>query len=49
MHTHASHLLTHLFLPVFDLVVVFGDGGLDLLDAEPDAEGLLLQCVLLLL
>lgn len=34
---------------MFDLVVVFSDGGLDLLDAEPDAEGLLLQCVLLLL
>lgn len=34
---------------MFDLAVVFGDGGVDLLDAEPDAEGLLLQCVLLLL
>ncbi len=34
---------------MFDLVVVFGDGGLYLLNAEPDAEGLLLQRVLLLL
>lgn len=40
---------THLFLPVFDLVVVFSEGGLGLLDAEPDTEGLLLQRVLLLL
>jgi len=39
----------HLFLPVFDLAAVFGDGGVDLLDAQPDAEGLLLQRVLLLL
>lgn len=41
--------LTHLFLPVFDLVVVFSNGGLDLLDAESDTEGFLLQSVLLLL
>ena len=40
---------THLFLPVFDLAVVFSDGGLYLLNAEPYAEGLLLQCMLLLL
>lgn len=39
----------HLLLPVLDLVVVLGDGGVDLLDAEPDAEGLLLHGVLLLL
>lgn len=36
-------------MPVFNLVVVFSDGGLYLLDAQPDAQGLLLQCVLLLL
>lgn len=34
---------------MFDLVVVLCDRGLDLLNAEPDAEGLLLQSVLLLL
>ena len=34
---------------MFDLVVVFGDGGLDLFDAQPDAERLLLHGVLLLL
>lgn len=34
---------------MLDLVVVLGDGGVDLLDAEPDAERLLLQRVLLLL
>lgn len=34
---------------MFDLVVVFSDGGLDLFDAQPDAEGLLLHGVLLLL
>lgn len=34
---------------MFDLVVVLCDRGLNLLDAEPDAEGLLLQSVLLLL
>lgn len=39
----------HLLLPVLDLVVVLDDGGVDLLDAEADAEGLLLQGVLLLL
>lgn len=27
----------HLLLPVLDLVVVLCDGGVDLLDAEPDA------------
>lgn len=34
---------------MFDLVVVLSDVGLYLLDAEPHTEGLLLQCVLLLL
>ncbi|KAG7251333.1 hypothetical protein CRUP_007185, partial [Coryphaenoides rupestris] len=37
------------FHRVFDLAAVFGDGGVDLLDTQPDAEGLLLQGVLLLL
>lgn len=41
--------VTHLVLPVLDLAVVFGDGGVNLLDREPHIEGLLLQCVLLLL
>lgn len=40
---------THLFLPVFDFVVMFHDRRLNLFDAEPDAQRLLLQVVLLLL
>lgn len=40
---------THLFLPVFDLAVVLSHGGFYLLDAEPHAEGLFLQGMLLLL
>lgn len=40
---------TNLLLPVLNLVFVFRYGGLDLLDPQPDAEGLLLQRVLLLL
>jgi len=40
--------LAHLFLPVFDFVVVLREGRLDLFDAQPDAEGLLLHGVLLL-
>lgn len=40
---------THLLLPVFNLVFVFSYGGLDLLNPQTDAEGLLLQRVLLLL
>lgn len=39
---------THLLLPVLNLVFVFRYGGLDLLNTQPDAEGLLLQRVLLL-
>lgn len=34
---------------MLNLVFVFRYGGLDLLDTQPDAEGLLLQRVLLLL
>lgn len=34
---------------MFNLVFVFSYGGLDLLDPQPDTEGLLLQRVLLLL
>lgn len=39
---------THLLLPVLNLVFMFRYGGLDLLNTQPDAEGLLLQGVLLL-
>lgn len=39
---------THLLLPVLNLVFMFRYGGLDLLNTQPDAEGLLLQRVLLL-
>lgn len=38
----------HLLLPVLNLVFVFRYGGLDLLNTQPDAEGRLLQRVLLL-
>lgn len=34
---------------MLDLVVVLGDGGVDLLDAQPHAQRLLLHGVLLLL
>lgn len=47
--TATTSSFLHLLLPVLDFVVVLRNGGVDLLDAEPDAEGLLLQGVFLLL
>lgn len=45
----STRFTAYLFLPVLDLVAVLGHGGLDLFDAQTDAEGLLLHGVLLLL